>query len=130
MRVIIASVRPTVATASGPTRETKKTSTTANTDSSTSSSTIGIASSTIARSMEPSVYEPWWDPASDSRIVFHRLAFAIGVSTWSPVMVLVRATGGDQRGKGRAGPYTLGSIGDRIDLDAQALAGQARDLHG
>ena len=56
--VIIASVSPTVATASGPTRETKKTSTTANTDSSTSSSTIGIASSTMARSIEPSVYEP------------------------------------------------------------------------
>ena len=58
MSVIIDSVRPTVATASAPRRETKKTSTTANTDSSTSSRTIGIASSTIARPIEPSVYEP------------------------------------------------------------------------
>ena len=74
----MASVRPTVATESGPTRATKKTSTTANTDSSTSSRTIGIASSTIARSIDPSVYEPWCDPASDSRIVVHAVGSVAG----------------------------------------------------
>ena len=56
--VSIDSVRPTVATASAPTRDTKKTSTTANTDSRTSSSTIGTASSRIARPIGPSVYSP------------------------------------------------------------------------
>src|SRR4051812_29126098 len=100
MSVIIASVRPTVATASGPTRATKKTSTTAKTDSRTSSRTIGIASSTIARSMDPSVYEPWCDPASDSRIVAHR------------------------PGSGS------GDVSDGVNLHPQSFAGETRDLHG
>jgi len=72
--VIIASVRPTVATASGPTRETKNTSTTANTDSSTSLEHHRESPAARSRDrFEPSVYEPWCDPASDSRIVVHRL---------------------------------------------------------
>ena len=55
MMVKIDSVSPMVATASGPRRETKKTSTTANTDSMTVSSTIGTASSRMARPTGPSV---------------------------------------------------------------------------
>ena len=49
------SVIPTVATASAPSRDTQKTSTTANTDSSTISSTIGTASRMTARPIGPSV---------------------------------------------------------------------------
>ncbi len=53
--VIMASVRPTVATASVPRRETKKASVRAKTDSMTISSTIGIASRTMARPIGPDV---------------------------------------------------------------------------
>ncbi len=49
------SVRPTVATASAPSRPTQKTSTTANSDSSTISSTIGMANKRIARFKLPVV---------------------------------------------------------------------------
>ena len=49
------SVRPTVATASAPSRPTQNTSTTANSDSSTISRTIGIASSKMARLRLPVV---------------------------------------------------------------------------
>ena len=51
----IDSVRPTVATAFAPRRPTKKTSTTANSDSSTISSTIGMASRKMERFMLPIV---------------------------------------------------------------------------
>ena len=54
-RVMIDSVRPTVATASGPSRETQKTSTTAKIDSIPISSTMGMASSTIPRPSDPAV---------------------------------------------------------------------------
>ncbi len=54
-RVSIDSVSPTVATASGPRCETQNTSATAKSDSITISSTIGMASSTIARLSEPVV---------------------------------------------------------------------------
>jgi len=53
--VSIVSVSPTVATAAAPSRETKKTSETAKTDSMIISSTIGTASSRIARPIGPSV---------------------------------------------------------------------------
>src|SRR6185295_12457262 len=72
MMVSMDSVSPTVATESAPRRETKKTSTTANTDSSTSSRTIGIASRRIARPIGPSVYTPWCEPAIDCRMVVQR----------------------------------------------------------
>ena len=49
------SVRPTVAVASGPSRETKKTSQTAKTDSIIISRIIGMASSTTARAIGPAV---------------------------------------------------------------------------
>ena len=53
---MIDSVKPTVETASVmPSRPTKKTSATANTDSMSISSTIGTASRTTARPMEVSV---------------------------------------------------------------------------
>ena len=55
MIVSIDSVSPTVATASAPSRDTKKTSVTAKTLSIAISSTIGTASSRIARPMAPSV---------------------------------------------------------------------------
>jgi len=84
--VRIDSVRPTVATASAPRRETKKTSTTANTDSSTSSRTIGIASSRIAPPIGPSVYSPRCEPAIDSRTVLHRLASLAGAATFISLM--------------------------------------------
>src|SRR6266508_3712915 len=71
MKVSIDSVRPTVATASGPRRDTKNTSTTANTDSSASSRTIGMASTRMARPIGPSVYAPRCVPAIDSRTVDH-----------------------------------------------------------
>src|SRR4051812_6890841 len=115
MSVISASVRPTVATESGPMRATKKTSTTAKTDSRTSSRTIGIASRTIARSIDPSVYDPWCEPASDSRIVAHRL------DSVSAVRVSVTLD---------SSPHALRTIRDRVDLDSQPLAGETRDLHG
>ena len=51
----IASVRPTVAIAWGPSRPTQKTFTTAKTDSSATSSTIGTASNIRERPMGPSV---------------------------------------------------------------------------
>ncbi len=54
-RVSIDSVRATVATALGPSRDTKYTSTTANSDSMAVSSTIGTASSSTARPIEPEV---------------------------------------------------------------------------
>ena len=47
------SVRPTAATASGPSLATKKTSTTANSDSMTISRIMGMASMTMARLMLP-----------------------------------------------------------------------------
>lgn len=53
--IIIDSVRPTVATASGPRRPTQKTSETANSDSMTISRTIGTARRKIAWPMEPEV---------------------------------------------------------------------------
>src|SRR5207247_2810926 len=84
--VSIDSLSPTVATEFGPRRETKKTSTTANTDSRTSSSTIGIASSRIARPIGPSVYSPWCEPAIDSRTVLHRLASLAGAATFISLM--------------------------------------------
>jgi hypothetical protein len=49
------SVNPTVATAFAPSLPTQKTSTTANSDSSTISSTMGIASSRMARFRLPTV---------------------------------------------------------------------------
>jgi hypothetical protein len=54
-RTSIDSVNATVATASAPSLATKNTSTTAKTDSRQSSSTIGIASKTIASRMDPVV---------------------------------------------------------------------------
>jgi hypothetical protein len=51
----IDSVSPTVATASAPSRETKNTSTSANSDSLAVSSTIGIASSSSDRAIGPVV---------------------------------------------------------------------------
>ena len=54
-RLSIDSVRPTVATAFAPRRPTQKTSTTANSDSSTISSTMGTASSRMARFRLPVV---------------------------------------------------------------------------
>ncbi len=58
------SVSPTVATASAPSRDTKKTSQTANTDSMTISSTMGTASSTTARLNGPSVNSCWLPPTA------------------------------------------------------------------
>ncbi len=53
--VIMASVRPIVATASVPRRETKKASVRAKTDSITISRTMGMASRTMARPIGPEV---------------------------------------------------------------------------
>ena len=65
---IIDSVIPTAATASGPNFETKKTSTTAKSDSIAISMTIGTASRTMARGIEPSV-KSWRDPRMASRTI-------------------------------------------------------------
>src|SRR5258708_38063277 len=127
MIVSIDSVTPPVATESGPRRETKNTSTTANTDSSTSSRTIGMASSRIARPIGPSVYSPWCDPAIASRIVVHRDGGCAAVSML--VIALELSTAGD------AGDTRVSSVVERllrhvryrIDLDAQLLAGESRD---
>jgi len=54
-RVIIDSVRPTVAMALAPSRVTQNTSTMANSDSMNISRTMGVASRKMARLMEPSV---------------------------------------------------------------------------
>ena len=64
----IASVRPTVATASAPSRATQKMLTTANSDSISISSTIGIASSGTARRIGIAV-KSCREPASASRMV-------------------------------------------------------------
>jgi hypothetical protein len=69
-KVIMASVRPTVASASVPRRETKKASVRAKTDSMTISRTIGMASSTIARPIGPVVKSSSL-PESDSSTVCH-----------------------------------------------------------
>jgi hypothetical protein len=55
MMVSIDSVMPTAATASGPSRATKKTSTTAKTLSISISKTIGMARSRMARPSGPEV---------------------------------------------------------------------------
>jgi hypothetical protein len=66
--VIIDSVIPTAATASGPSLETKNTSTTAKTDSMAISTTMGTANRKIAFRMEPSV-KSRREPRTASRIV-------------------------------------------------------------
>src|SRR6267378_6132583 len=145
MKVIIASVRPTVATASAPRRDTKNTSTTANTDSSTSSSTIGIASRRIARPIGPSVYSPRCDPAIDSRIVVHRLASVRGAETSVSLIGSTFASSesspmdyvqsepfslrGDAIGRpDRSSHGWSGFVGDRVDLYAHPIARQPGDL--
>ena len=65
MMVSMDSVSPTVATAAGPNRATKNTSTTANTDSMAVSRTIGTASSRTARPMGPDV-KSWSVPRTAS----------------------------------------------------------------
>ncbi len=65
-KVSAVSVSPTVAMASAPRRDTQNTSTTPNSDSMHISSTIGTASSTMARPMLPSV-KSWLDPITASR---------------------------------------------------------------
>ncbi len=66
-RLSIDSVRPTVATASAPSRPTQKTSTTAKSDSRTISSTMGMASRRMARFRLP-VVKSWCEPRSASRM--------------------------------------------------------------
>jgi len=61
------SVSPTDATASGPSRDTQKMSATAKTLSSTTSSTIGMASSSTARPIGPTVKSWCTSPRTDSR---------------------------------------------------------------
>src|SRR5208337_824692 len=64
------SVSPTVATACAPSRLTQNTSTTANSDSSTTSSTMGMASSKMARFKLP-VVKSWCEPRTASWIELH-----------------------------------------------------------
>src|SRR5262245_8816894 len=66
MMISIDSVSVTVAIASGPSFDTQKMSATANTDSMTISSTIGTASSRMARPSGSEV-KSWRAPRSDSR---------------------------------------------------------------
>src|SRR6185503_19834709 len=66
MMISIDSVSVTVAIASGPSFDTQKMSATANTDSITISSTIGTASSRMARPSGRDV-KSWRAPRSDSR---------------------------------------------------------------
>jgi hypothetical protein len=69
-RLSIDSVRPIVATESGPSRATQNTSTTANSDSRTISKTIGTASRKMARFRLPAV-KSWCEPRSASRSELH-----------------------------------------------------------
>ena len=82
IRVSAVSVRPTVATASAPRRDTQKTSTTPKSDSMHISSTMGTASRMMARPMLPSV-KSWLEPITASRREDHRL----GVRGWIAVLV-------------------------------------------
>ncbi len=75
----IASVSPTVATASAPSRPTQNVSTTANSDSRHISSTIGIASSRIDRFRSPLV-KSWCDPRSASRTEAQNPGWRLGLS--------------------------------------------------
>ena len=81
------SVRPTVATASAPSRPTQNTSTTANNDSSTISRTIGIASSRIARFKLP-VVKSRCDPRIASRIEVHSDGSIVGVQCCVSIKML------------------------------------------
>ena len=69
-RVRRASVTPTVATASGPSRDTKSMSTMAKTDSITISNTMGMESNRMARPKPPSV-KSCSVPRTASTISFH-----------------------------------------------------------
>ncbi len=83
---------PTVATALGPRRATKKTSTTANTLSSAISRTIGTARRRIARGMDPWV-KSCREPRSASRIeVQKRVGSSAGAVAGG---VAVAASGGE-----------------------------------
>ncbi len=85
MMVIIASVRPTVATASGPSRPTRNTSTTAKMDSITVSSTMGTASRKMARPMEPWV-KSWCEPRMASlRAAQNRWGSGVGEASGAEV---------------------------------------------
>src|SRR5436305_885412 len=77
------SVRPTVATASAPSRPTQNTSTTAKRDSSTISRIIGMASSRMARLRLPLV-KSWCEPRNASRMELQiGGGGAAGTMTWS-----------------------------------------------
>ena len=79
-RVRIVSVTPTTATASGPRRPTKKMSTTPNRDSIDISSTIGTASTKIARPTGPVVWSRW-PPARATRMSCQTVFSAVEL-TW------------------------------------------------